>query len=209
MEETRARKGETRQKILDKARWIFAHKGYEGASVDGIMKASGLSKGALYWHFRGKLDVYQEVMRHQIDALRERHTLLSRMNLHLTAKEMLDVVGVTLLEHIAEDDESRLLWLDLFVVAHRGDSRSRMLAKEIFNSLLESKSCSRNSLLMGKLGKPEEYTGDNEEKEWLSGIKIFFCDLLVSLGLTMSLDTAKKQWSSYLRMAFREKETAR
>lgn len=169
------------------------------------MKASGLSKGALYWHFPGKLDVYREVMRHQIDALHERHTFLFRTNRYLTAKEMFDVVGTTLLEHIAKDDESRLLWLDLFVVAQRGDSRSRTLAREIFNALLEGEPYSRSSSLREKL---EYDAGEGEEEDRLAGIKIFFCGLLIGLGLTMSLDTAKKQWSSYLRMAFRERGAA-
>ena len=35
----------------------FAAKGYHAATMDDLVKASGLSKGSLYWHFRSKQDV--------------------------------------------------------------------------------------------------------------------------------------------------------
>jgi AcrR family transcriptional regulator len=37
-------------------------KGYHGTSIDDITKAAGLTKGALYWHFRGKEDLLQKIV---------------------------------------------------------------------------------------------------------------------------------------------------
>ena len=37
-----------RRQILNGAREVFLAKGYEGASMDAIAKASGVSKGTLY-----------------------------------------------------------------------------------------------------------------------------------------------------------------
>jgi AcrR family transcriptional regulator len=48
----------TRDRILDGALEVFARKGYHGASVDDIVRASGTSKGAVYHHFPNKEAVF-------------------------------------------------------------------------------------------------------------------------------------------------------
>jgi AcrR family transcriptional regulator len=53
---------QTRNKILAAALGIFAKVGYRGASLDKIAKKVGMTKGALYWHFRNKLDLYTAVV---------------------------------------------------------------------------------------------------------------------------------------------------
>jgi TetR/AcrR family transcriptional repressor of nem operon len=49
------KKGEaTRREIIQKAAPIFNQKGYEGASLSGLMRATGLGKGGIYRHFKSK-----------------------------------------------------------------------------------------------------------------------------------------------------------
>jgi AcrR family transcriptional regulator len=48
--------------ILNKAIGIFLSKGYHGTSVDDITKAAGLTKGALYWHFKNKEAVLKDII---------------------------------------------------------------------------------------------------------------------------------------------------
>ena len=49
------RKGEqTRQEIIRKAAPIFNQRGYEGAALSDLMKATGLEKGGIYRHFESK-----------------------------------------------------------------------------------------------------------------------------------------------------------
>ncbi|MEC9368182.1 MAG: TetR/AcrR family transcriptional regulator [Pseudomonadota bacterium] len=48
-------KGEqTRDRILDVAKTLILARGYSGTSLDDILKASGLTKGAFFYHFRSK-----------------------------------------------------------------------------------------------------------------------------------------------------------
>src|SRR5260370_6262360 len=47
-----------RGRILEAALEVFARKGYHGASVDDIVRASGTSKGAVYHHSPNKEAVY-------------------------------------------------------------------------------------------------------------------------------------------------------
>ena len=49
------RKGEqTRREIIRKAAPIFNQKGYDGAALSGVMRATGLEKGGIYRHFESK-----------------------------------------------------------------------------------------------------------------------------------------------------------
>jgi TetR/AcrR family transcriptional repressor of nem operon len=55
------RKGEqTRQEIIRKAAPIFNHKGYEGAALSDLMRATGLEKGGIYRHFESKQELAGE-----------------------------------------------------------------------------------------------------------------------------------------------------
>jgi TetR/AcrR family transcriptional repressor of nem operon len=55
------RKGEqTRQEIIRKAAPIFNQRGYEGASLSDLMRATGLEKGGIYRHFESKQQLAAE-----------------------------------------------------------------------------------------------------------------------------------------------------
>lgn len=55
------RKGEqTRQEIIRKAAPIFNRKGYDGASLSDLMRATGLEKGGIYRHFSSKEELAAE-----------------------------------------------------------------------------------------------------------------------------------------------------
>ena len=54
--------------IRSEAFRLFGRFGYEGVSVGDIAKAARVSKSALYWHFRGKDDLYADCLR-QLHAL--------------------------------------------------------------------------------------------------------------------------------------------
>jgi AcrR family transcriptional regulator len=47
---------------------VFAAKGFGEASVDEIAERAGYSKGALYWHFATKEDVFFALLEERIDA---------------------------------------------------------------------------------------------------------------------------------------------
>jgi AcrR family transcriptional regulator len=53
---------ETRDKILYSALEIFSEKGYNTSSISEICKKAEITKGALYWHFKDKLDLYQQLI---------------------------------------------------------------------------------------------------------------------------------------------------
>jgi TetR/AcrR family fatty acid metabolism transcriptional regulator len=55
-------KAGTRQRIVQSALEIFAREGYHATSMDAIAAAAAVSKGALYHHFPGKLDLFSALV---------------------------------------------------------------------------------------------------------------------------------------------------
>jgi len=62
---TYVRKGEqTRQEIIRKAAPIFNQKGYSGAALSDLMRATGLEKGGIYRHFESKQELAGDAFDH-------------------------------------------------------------------------------------------------------------------------------------------------
>ncbi|MCG3153002.1 MAG: HTH-type transcriptional regulator BetI [bacterium] len=52
----------TRKKLMAAASRTFARLGYDRASMDEIAAEAGLTKGALYWHFNSKIELFKAIM---------------------------------------------------------------------------------------------------------------------------------------------------
>lgn len=53
---------ETVKKILDVATRLFLEQGYDGTSMQDIVRALGMSKGAVYHHFRSKEELFEKAV---------------------------------------------------------------------------------------------------------------------------------------------------
>lgn len=52
----------TRNHILDTAVEVFNHKGVAHTSLNDIAKEAGVTRGAIYWHFADKLDMFDAMI---------------------------------------------------------------------------------------------------------------------------------------------------
>lgn len=52
---------ETRNRILDAAEHVFYEKGVSRSSLADIAQAAGVTRGAIYWHFENKGDLFTEM----------------------------------------------------------------------------------------------------------------------------------------------------
>ena len=59
----------TRQQILETAQRLFTDRGYDATSLQMIADEMGLTKAAVYYHFRAKSDILHEAMRPGIQRL--------------------------------------------------------------------------------------------------------------------------------------------
>jgi AcrR family transcriptional regulator len=63
----RAERRDAREALLEAAAEIFAKRGFRDASVDEIADRAGYSKGALYWHFASKDDLFFALLEERVD----------------------------------------------------------------------------------------------------------------------------------------------
>lgn len=55
---TRSEAAATREAILDAAEQEFLARGVSGTSLEHIARRAGVTRGAIYWHFKDKLDLF-------------------------------------------------------------------------------------------------------------------------------------------------------
>lgn len=81
----------TRQQIIDAAREVFLTNGVSRTTLQDIAKQAGVTRGAVYWHFRNKHELFH-AMRDQVFL-----PLIDRMDDTLLVEEMHDPLAT--IEH--------------------------------------------------------------------------------------------------------------
>lgn len=59
---TKAEAAETRHQILDAAEQVFLAQGVARTSLQQVAEAAGVTRGAVYWHFNDKADLFEAMM---------------------------------------------------------------------------------------------------------------------------------------------------
>jgi TetR/AcrR family acrAB operon transcriptional repressor len=59
--QTKERAELTREAVLDAATQVFFKRGVARASLEEVARSAGVTRGAVYWHFRDKLDLFAAV----------------------------------------------------------------------------------------------------------------------------------------------------
>jgi AcrR family transcriptional regulator len=60
-------RGTARQRVLEAAADEFVERGYAGASLQAIAKRAGLTRGAVYWNFKNKQELFLTLLDERID----------------------------------------------------------------------------------------------------------------------------------------------
>jgi AcrR family transcriptional regulator len=59
--QTKEQAEQTRETILDAATEVFFNRGVARASLEEVAQAAGVTRGAIYWHFRDKLALFEAI----------------------------------------------------------------------------------------------------------------------------------------------------
>jgi AcrR family transcriptional regulator len=84
--------------IADAALACFLSSGYNGTTMDDIVKASGISKGGIYWHFKSKDEIVLYIIEKCFNEWNRE--LINRLNSDDSAKEALGKIVDYFLEVI-------------------------------------------------------------------------------------------------------------
>ncbi len=63
---SQSKQDKRKYQILDAALEVIVSKGYEGSSMSDIVEKSKLSKGAIYWYYSSKKEVYLALVNHWV-----------------------------------------------------------------------------------------------------------------------------------------------
>lgn len=128
----------SREKILDAAESLFARRGFSGVGMREVAEAVGLSKSALFHHFRSKVELYAAVAGRILGVFETRtvQALTGPGDVLARFDRWLDAMIDTLAEHPAR---ARLLLRSLFEDDDlAGESEEEKQVDEIIHRLFGS-----------------------------------------------------------------------
>lgn len=110
--QTKERAEQTRERIIDAAEQVFYRRGVTRASLEEIAREAGVTRGAVYWHFVDKVEVFRAVedrARQPYEQMRAalRSSLPSAGNA-LEAMQALETSIVAAFERIQSDELARM-----------------------------------------------------------------------------------------------------
>jgi AcrR family transcriptional regulator len=168
-----------RKQILDAALRCFARNGYHETRMDDVVQESGLTKGAIYFYFKGKRDLFIALIDRHLNE--EKALWRKLLEEHELGPDLLVTGGLRHLKGHLEDNRIAPLMAESFAESYRDETiRTRIkelndewrgMVKEVFDQAardekireLDSESLS-SSILALIIGLVNQY--------WLSGGKL-------------------------------------
>lgn len=137
MRRTKEEAAVTRVTLLKTALAVFSAKGYAAATLDDVAKAAKVTRGAIYWHFKSKVDLYNTLV--EEFSARGAAVVQQAVAEGGTLTEILRRVFIRQCVLIEEDKEARaVMELALFKTGLDPELRaSRKKQLEAGNALLE------------------------------------------------------------------------
>src|SRR5438477_13073708 len=104
----------TRERLIAAAVEVFVEQGYEGARVQDIARAAGLTTGAIYANFRGKSELLFDAIGVRADAEMDQMLTEARRR---DVRELLELLG----DRLVRPREDVPLLIDAVAAARRDD----------------------------------------------------------------------------------------
>ncbi len=160
---------ETRNKLLDAAENVFYKKGVSRTTLNDIAEVAGVTRGAIYWHFRNKVDLFNAM----VDRVR---IPIRKIMDQIAEEETEDPLGqyqeksVLLIREILENDHYRKVISIIFHKCEYTEDSSEFL--EYYKSWVEHARHGQNKVLTNARDKkqlPEDIDID------LAGLALHVC----------------------------------
>ncbi|AHK78423.1 TetR family transcriptional regulator [Ectothiorhodospira haloalkaliphila] len=145
MRRTKEQAEQTRQQLLDAAERMFLKKGVSGTTLANIAEEAGLTRGAIYWHFQDKDDLYNAMVRRVVFPLEAIDAAYAR-DVGCDPVAALEKVCLSGITHLLTDARARRVYT---IVLHRqercpgepqpaGEVEKRQQGEELFRHCFES-----------------------------------------------------------------------
>lgn len=153
----RSERRDARQELLRAAADVFAERGFRDASIDEVANRAGYSKGAVYWHFASKDDLFLTLVEEHVD--RPTHEMIALLMCAPAERDMAPEASRRFAELIAGERTWLLLENEYWSQAVRDSNLRRRYAKrrrELRTALGKALAARAGTLDAGQLGiEPE------------------------------------------------------
>lgn len=129
--------GNTREKILKESLELFSQKGYSGTSMSDIAAKLGITKAALYKHFSGKEEIFEQLF--NIGEERYENNFGSKSKLPKIPESAEELMNLSMkqIEYTLHDSDI-VKFRKLFTIEQFRDERMAELATRYFIDGIES-----------------------------------------------------------------------
>lgn len=188
-------KADTRTKILESARSVFARCGYNGATLDQVAADAGMTKGAVYWHYASKQDLYVALLEHNVTA--QRRLIPMQAQAVLEAEDPIQALSTWLrgqFRACLEHPDSALLFLEFLVSSREPGIREKLAA--VFDEMHE-----QVSLMLAELQRSGRLSGKADAKAMSVYIQSVIHGLMVTAVIhrdDMELDSMMDDFAGML-----------
>ncbi|MGQ5523678.1 TetR/AcrR family transcriptional regulator [Chitinimonas sp. PSY-7] len=119
---------DTRDRILESAARVFSQKSYLGASLDEVAADAGLTKGAVYWHFKSKNDLFFALLdsRFQVEFDHHLPEAIEQQSIHVSPREGTKALLAGVLDRVKQDPDWPRLFLEFLGQARDPEVRKRL-----------------------------------------------------------------------------------
>lgn len=149
----------TRQHIIDAAREVFLTRGVNRATLQDIAKQAGVTRGAVYWHFSNKTDLFH-AMREQVFL-----PLIDRMEDTLLLDQMSDPLGSIerflcgTIQTLEDSESTRQIYEIMMIKCEYVDEFAEVLEQILTNCsgiIIKLELAYKRALEMGQLNLPHD-----------------------------------------------------
>lgn len=180
----------TREKILETARRCFALGGFHATGVEQIAREAGVSKGALYWHFKGKQEIYRAILEVEAETIRKAFDPGQEGHWPKDTVAFIIRRGERRFETFLAERESLLLWANIWIEAKRGQEEIRALYKEMTEAIF----LQLKALFVRAFTRFDEKVDGKRVDEILESLGVAFDGLVLQLGVNLDVARAKHLW---------------
>ena len=127
----------TKNQIMEKAMELFLQKGFLTTTLDEIAQYANVTRGAIYWHFKDKLDIVNELIETEHQSLTKLLNELFKENISPFNKieKIIDGIVVNFFDNQTFQDFIELTW---FKIEYSQLSRLRTSKAELTGYFIEN-----------------------------------------------------------------------
>jgi|TARA_B100000959_G_C14908637_1_gene594148 AcrR family transcriptional regulator len=123
-----------KDQILEAALSVIVEHGYDHSRMDDIVQSSQLSKGAIYWYYKSKKEVYLSLVDHWVK--RYNAGFIDNLEQHHTASEQLKGLFVYFIDQYDKDPAAFKILVEFWSLSGRDKEFNEKLQK-VYSDFLE------------------------------------------------------------------------